>query len=143
MMNPDLVKVALRIPKAVVCLNSAAYYYQLIAGVPSQVFIALPKSAEKPRLDHPNLHITWLSSTPYAMGVSFIDVDGFGLPIYNREKTVADCFKFRNKIGLPVALEALKNYLALADCRLDELLKYARSNREMNVMTRYLEILQQ
>ena len=107
--HPDLVLVSLRIPKAVLCLLTAAHLHGLIPQAAEEVYIALPQSAEKPRLEHPALNITWLVESSYSAGLTTIQVDGYSIPIYSREKTVSDCFKFRNKIGIDKSLAVLKS----------------------------------
>jgi len=139
--NPDLISVALRIPKAVICLISALHFHGLTNQIPHKVYIALPNSAEKPRLDFPPLDIIWLSEKSYLAGLTEQQVDDVPIKIYSREKTVADCFKFRNKIGIDIALEALKDYLRLPDRQIDQLLFYARINRVENLISRYLEAM--
>lgn len=139
--NPDLIRVALRIPKAVICLISALHFYGLTTQIPHKVSIALPQSAEKPRLDSPPLDIVWLSQKSYTAGITEQPVDNLLIRIYSREKTIADCFKFRNKIGIDVALEALKDYLKTADRQIDQLLSYARVDRVESLISRYLEAL--
>jgi len=139
--NPDLISVALRIPKAVVCLISALHFYGLTTQIPHKVSIALPQSAEKPRLDFPPLDIVWLSQKSYTAGITEQQVDHVLIKIYSREKTIADCFKFRNKIGIDVALEALKDYVKTPDQQIDRLLSYARVDRVENLISRYLEAL--
>lgn len=139
--NPDLVQIALRIPNAVICLISALDLYDLTSQIPHQVFIALPRLAEKPRLDYPPLNITWLSQKVYSSGITKLDIDGFSIKVYSKEKTIADCFKFRHKIGIDVAIEALKEYITLPDRQIDQLFKYARLDRVDKLVTRYLEVL--
>lgn len=139
--NPDLMSVALRIPKAVICLVSALCFYGLTTQIPHKVSIALPQSAEKPRLHFPPLDIVWLSAKSYSAGITEQQIDGLPIKIYSKEKTIADCFKFRSKIGIDVALEALKDYVKLPDRQLDQLLFYARIDRVENLITRYLEAL--
>jgi predicted transcriptional regulator of viral defense system len=139
--NPDLVSVALRIPKAVICLISALHFYSLSTQIPHKVSIALPQAAEKPRLDFPPLDIVWLTEKSYTAGIVQEQVDCVPIKIYSKEKTIADCFKFRNKIGIDVALEALKDYVKLPDRQLDQLLFYARIDRVENLVSRYLEAL--
>ena len=139
--NPDLVSVALRVPKAVICLISALHFYSLTTQIPHKVYIALPQAAEKPRLDSPPLDIVWLSSKSYNAGITEQQVDGVQIKIYSKEKTIADCFKFRNKIGIDVALEALKDYITTSNRQIDQLLSYARVDRVENLISRYLEAL--
>jgi predicted transcriptional regulator of viral defense system len=139
--NPDLISVALRIPKAIICLISALHFYGMTTQIPHKVYIALPQSAEKPRLDFPPLDIVWLSEKSYRAGITEQQVDGIPIKIYSMEKTIADCFKFRNKIGIDVALEALRDYVKLPDRQLDQLLVYARIDRVESLIFRYLEAL--
>jgi predicted transcriptional regulator of viral defense system len=139
--NPDLISVALRIPKAVICLVSALHFYALTTQIPHKIYIALPQSAEKPRLDFPPLDIIWLSEKSYTAGITEQQVDGVLIKIYSREKTIADCFKFRNKIGIDVALEALKDYIKRPDRQIDKLLFCAQIDRVENLISRYLEAL--
>jgi predicted transcriptional regulator of viral defense system len=139
--NPDLISVALRIPKAVICLISALHFYGLTTQIPHKVYIALPQAAEKPRLDFPPLDIIWLSENSYTAGITKQLVDAVPIKIYSREKTIADCFKFRSKIGIDVALEAVKDYMKTPDQQIDQLLFYARIDRVENLISRYLEAL--
>lgn len=139
--NPDLISVALRIPKAVFCLISALHFYGMTTQIPHKVYIALPQAAEKPRLDFPLLDIVWLSEKSYRAGITEQQVDDIPIKIYSKEKTLADCFKFRNKIGIDIALEALREYVKLPDRQLDQLLVYARIDRVENLISRYLEAL--
>ena len=139
--NPDLVSVSLRVPKAVICLISALHFYGMTAQIPHQVYIALPQPAEKPRIEFPPLDIIWLSEKVYSTGIQEYQVDGFSIKVYSKEKTIADCFKFRNKIGATIALEALKEYLDQSDRSIDTLLDYARIDRVEKLVSRYLEAL--
>jgi len=139
--NPDLISVALRIPKAIICLISALHFYGMTTQIPHKVYIALPQAAEKPRLDFPPLDIVWLSERSYHAGVIEQKVDDIPINIYSREKTIADCFKFRNKVGIDVALEALRDYIKLPDRQMDHLLVYARIDRVESLISRYLEAL--
>lgn len=137
--NPDLVKVSMRVPDSVICLISALNFHNLTTQIPYRVYIALPRSVKAPRLDYPPLDIVYLSLLPYTTGIEDHNLDGAFVRIYNREKTIADCFKFRNKIGQDIALEALKDYIRLPDRQLNLLLEYASIDRVQNVMRPYLE----
>ncbi len=139
--NPDLVYVALRVPKAVFCLISALYFHNLTTQVPYRVYIALPQPVKRPRMTHPPLDVTWLSEKPYSSGIELNHLDGVAVAIYDREKTIADCFKFRKKVGLDVAIEALKEYLHQPAPRIDRLMAYARVDRVANLIRPYLESL--
>ena len=134
-------QIAIRVPQAVICLISALNYHQLTTQIPYKVYIALPKDVKAPRIEHPPLDIVYLSQKPYAAGIEEIIFDGVPVRIYNREKTITDCFKFRNKIGLDIALEALKDYMHQPNRDIQKILKYARINRVEKIMTPYIQVL--
>lgn len=138
--HADLMQVALRIPKGIICLISALAFHNLTTQIPHQVYIALPQTAEKPRLIYPPVQLFWLSPQVYSDGVEEHILDEIKVRIYSREKTIADCFKFRNKIGLDVALEALKDGLKQG-CKVETLLDYARIDRVEKVISPYLEAI--
>ena len=137
--NPDLVHAATRIPESVICLISALNFHNLTTQIPYRVYIALPQNTKSPNLDYPPLDIVYLSSKPYFAGIDEHLIDGVLVKIYNQEKTVSDCFKFRNKIGKDVALDALKDYLSLPDRQISLLLEYSRINRVENIIRPYIE----
>lgn len=138
--NADLIQVTLRIPKGVICLISALSYHNLTTQIPHQVYVALPLDAEKPRLTYPPVRLFWLSRPVYSAGAEEHLMDGTRVSIYNREKTIADCFKFRNKIGLEVTLEALKEGLRQG-CDIELIMEYARIDRVEKIMRPYMEAL--
>ena len=139
--NPDLVTVALKIPAGVVCLISALAYHEITTQIPHEVHVALPRGAEPPRLKHPPLRVFWFTGRSYTEGVETHKVDGVGLRVYSPEKTLADCFKYRNKLGLDTVLEALRLYRSRKRPNVDELMKFARVCRVEKVMRPYLEAL--
>jgi len=138
--NADLFQVAVRIPKGVICLISALAFHGLTTQIPHEVYVALPLDAEKPRLTYPPVRLFWLSGPAYTLGVESHTLDGQTVRVYSKEKTIADCFKYRNKIGINIALEALKDGLAQGS-RPDDLLKFARIDRVEKAMRPYLEAL--
>ena len=137
--NPDLATVALRVPKGVICLISALSWHEMTSEIPHEIYLALPRGAGPPRLEHPPLRIFWFQGAAFAEGVEEHVVDGIPVRIYSPEKTLADCFKYRNKIGLDVALEALKLYRQRKRFKVDELMHFARICRVEKVMRPYLE----
>ena len=139
--NPDLVAVALKIPNGVICLISALAWYELTTQIPHEVYLALPRGAEPPRLDYPPVRVFWFTGEAFTEGVKTVKVDDVSVRIYSEEKTLADCFKYRNKIGLDTAVEALKRYVNSRRVQIDELMKYARICRVEKVMRPYLEAL--
>lgn len=109
----DIISVHKQIPSAIICLISALAFYELTTQIPHRVYIALPRTEKnRPKINYPPLDVVWLSEKPYHAGVELKNIDGIMIPFYSREKTLADCFKFRNKIGKDVALEALKKYIS-------------------------------
>jgi len=138
--HSDLVQVALRVPKGIICLISSLAFHNLTTQIPHQVTVALPLDAEKPRLAYPPVRLFWLSPPAYSAGIEEHLLEGVTVRIYSREKTIADCFKFRNKIGLEVALEALKESLGQG-CKPENLMEFARIDRVEKTMRPYLEAL--
>jgi predicted transcriptional regulator of viral defense system len=137
--NPDIVQVAIRVPNSVICLISALNFHQLTTQIPYRIYIALPQKTKSPRIDYPPLDIVYLSKKPYFAGIEEHILDGVSVRIYGKEKTIADCFKFRNKIGLDIALEALKDYLRQPNRNIQDLLAYARINRVEKIIRPYLQ----
>ncbi len=139
--DPDLVSVATRIPQAVICLISALAFHEITTEIPHEVSIALPRTVNRPRLDYPPLRVFWFSGESLTEGIEEHKIDGVKVRIYGPEKTVADCFKFRNRIGLDVAIEALKLCRERRGSTPRKLLHYARICRVERVMRPYLEAL--
>jgi predicted transcriptional regulator of viral defense system len=139
--DPDLVIIALKVPQAVVCLVSALAFHELTTQIPHAVDVALHNRAERPRLDYPPLRIFWFSGPSWSEGVETHLIDNTPVRIYGLEKSVADSFKYRRKIGLDVALEALKLYHQHHNFDVSKLLHFARICRVEKVMRPYLEAL--
>lgn len=138
---PDLVTVSLRVPQAVICLLSALAFHELTTQIPHAVHIALESKGEVPRVDYPPLRIFWFSGPAWSEGIESHMLDDIPVRIYSPAKSVADVFKYRNKIGLDVALEALKLYRRHSTFDVGELVGYARICRVENVIRPYLEAL--
>jgi predicted transcriptional regulator of viral defense system len=136
---PDLVAVTRKVPGGVICLISALAFHNLTTQIPHAVYIALRRGAEPPRLDYPPVRIFWFTGEAFTEGIETHTLDHVSVPVYTPEKTLADCFKYRNKLGLDVAIEALKHYRQRQRMRLDELLRLARICRVEQVMRPYLE----
>ncbi len=139
--NPDLVTVSLRFPNAVICLVSALAWHDITTQVPHVVSVAVPRNARMPSLDYPPVEVHKFSTKAYKAGIEEHLVDGVPVKVYNPEKTLADCFKFRNKIGMDVVLEALRLYRIRKKFDLAKLLEYARVCRVEKVMRPYLEAI--
>jgi predicted transcriptional regulator of viral defense system len=139
--NPDLVQVSMLIPKSIICLISALYFYEMTTQIPYNVYVALPNNMGRPRIENPPIEVCWISPSLHSVGANEHVIDGVKVRIYSREKTVADCFKFRKKIGEDVALEALKEYLTQPNVDVHLLLEYAKVNRVEKLMIPYLKSL--
>jgi|SRR5690554_2407229 len=137
--NPDLLAVASRFPEAVLCLVSALAWHQLTTQVPRQIHLAVARNARPPRLDYPPVQGYRFSGPRFADGVETHDVDGAALKIYSAEKTLSDCFAYRNTLGMDVVLEALKLYPQRRSTHYSHVLTYARLWRQGRVMQPYLE----
>ncbi len=139
--DPDLVTVALRVPGGVLCLISALSFHEITTQIPHEIHVALERGAEPPRLVHPPLRVFWFTGDAFTEGIEIVEMDGVKVRVYGAAKSVADCFKYRNKLGLDVALEALKLYLRRKRGRTDDLLHFARVSRVEKVMRPYIEAL--
>jgi predicted transcriptional regulator of viral defense system len=137
--QPDLVTVALKVPSGVVCLISALAFHELTTQIPHEVSIALPRHREPPRLRFPPIRVYWFSAPAMEAGVETHTLDGVPVHIFAAEKTLADCFKYRNKLGLDTAMEGLRLYRERKRLNVDALLRYAAIDRVRNVMRPYLE----
>jgi predicted transcriptional regulator of viral defense system len=138
--SPDIVPITIRIPRAVVCLISALAHHGLTMQVPHSVDIALPSHAQIPKTDRIPLRVFWYSEPSFSAGIEVVKIDGVPVRIYSPEKTIADCFKYRNKIGLDVTIEALRTsreHRRKPDFQ--SLAKFAQINRVQRVMRPYLE----
>ena len=137
--NPDLVTVSLRFPNAVICLISALAFHGITTQIPHEVSVAVPRDSRMPSLDFPPVHAHKFSEAAFKAGIEEHRIDGVPVRIYSPEKTLADCFKFRNKIGMDVVLEALKLCKVRKKFNLTEVLEYAQICRVDKVMKPYLE----
>ena len=139
--DPDLAVVSLMIPKGVICLISALSFHELTTQIPHEVHLALPRGAEEPRLVHPPVKTYRFDEGTFREGVEIHTIDGVSVSIYDAEKTIADCFKFRNRIGLDTALEAVRLYRERRRIDVDRLMHYAKICRVDKVIRPYLEVL--
>jgi predicted transcriptional regulator of viral defense system len=138
--QPDLVTVSLRFPKSVVCLISALSFHEMTTQIPHAVSVAVSRNARMPSLDYPPVQAYKFSEDAFQAGIERHMIDGTTVQVYSPEKTLADCFKYRNKLGMDVVLEALKLYRSQRQVNRDALIKYARVCRVEKVMRAYLEV---
>jgi len=139
---PDWVAVALRVPRAVICLISALAHHGLTTQIPHAIDLALFSHSHVPRLDGLPIRVFWFSEPAFSTGAQVIKIDGIPIRIYSPEKTIADCFKYRNKVGLDIAIEALRTYREQHKRpNRRSLIHYAQINRVEKIMRPYLEAI--
>lgn len=136
-----LAEAATRVPHGVVCLLSALQFHGLTTQLPFQVWIAIPEKAWQPVVDRPPMRFFRFSGPAWSYGVERHVVEGVPIRVYSPAKTVADCFKYRNKIGIDVAIEALRETWRHRRATLDELARAAAACRMTRVMTPYLQMI--
>lgn len=136
-----LIEIAKRAPDAIICLTSALSYYEIGTQLPAEVWIAMKKGKRPPSITYPPIRVVHFSGMSYSEGVEKNYIEGVNVKVYSPAKTVADCFKFRNKIGLDVAVEALRECVRSDKCTIDEIFHYARICRIGRIIKPYLEAL--
>ncbi len=140
--EPDLAAVSARIPKAVIAVVSALHFHGLTTEIPHAVSIALPKGTSRPRLEWPPLRVYWFSGERYTEGIETHARDGVTLKIYGAARSVADCFRLRRRLGIEVAVEALRAGLEERIFTPAEILRVAERLRVAGVVRPYLEAVQ-
>jgi predicted transcriptional regulator of viral defense system len=135
----SLAEAEARVRSGVVCLLSSLRFHGLTTQNPWEVWLAITPSDRKPRIDHPPVRIVRFSGRAYTEGVEHHHIDGVNVKIYSPAKTIADCFKYRNKIGIDVAIESLRDAWRKRQVTADQLWRFATICRVTNVMRPYLE----
>ncbi len=138
--NSDLVAVVKRVPSGVICLLSALSFHALTTEIPHEVYLAIERGREKPQIDFPPTRSFHFSPETFSAGINEHEIEGNSIRVYSPEKTIADCFKFRNRIGLDVAIEGLKTCLEKNGSR-KKILEYASLCRVEKVIRPFLEII--
>jgi predicted transcriptional regulator of viral defense system len=136
-----LAQVAKRVPSGVICLLTALRFHELTTQAPAEMWIALPEKARKPQLDYPRLRVTRFSGPALTEGIETHRIEGVDVRVYSAAKTVADCFKYRNKVGIDVAVEALRDFSRRHRGGATELARFARICRVTRVMQPYLDAI--
>lgn len=136
-----LAQVAKRVPGGVLCLLTALRFHELTTQEPAEVWIALPEKARKPRLDYPRLRVARFSGAALTEGIETHRLEHVDVRVYSAAKTVADCFKYRNKVGIDVAVEALRDFSRKHRGGATELARFARICRVTRVMQPYLDAI--
>jgi predicted transcriptional regulator of viral defense system len=139
--HTDLAAVTKRVPKAIVCLLSALRFHELTTQNPFEVWIMIDRTAWRPQIEHPPLRVIRASGAALTEGADFHRIEGVLVRVTRPAKTVADCFKYRSKVGTDVALEALRDCWRQGKATMDEIHRYAKIDRVANVMRPYMESL--
>ena len=137
----SMLEVQQKVDKGVICLLSALHFHDIGTQIPHAVWIAIPRNAKIPRIVTPRIEVRKFSGPSYSEGITTEKIRGIEVKVYSAAKTVADCFKYRNKIGLDVALEALRDVIQRKITTTDEILKYAQICRVKNVIMPYMEAM--
>lgn len=137
----SLALVAKRVPSCVFCLLTALRFHGLTTQSPADLWIALPEKARKPQFDYPRLRVARFSGKALTEGVETHRIEGVDVRVFSAAKTVADCFKYRNKIGIDVAVEALQDYTRRYRGGATALARYARICRVTRVIQPYLDAI--
>jgi len=141
MYSTDLIAASCRVPKGVVCLVSALAFHEITTQISVAVSMAIPRGSRRPVIDYPPVDIYLFGENSYSAGVEVHNLAGIKVKVYSPEKTVVDCFKFRNRVGIDVAVEALRFCRERKKVNPKDLLGYARTCRVERVMTPYLEAI--
>jgi predicted transcriptional regulator of viral defense system len=139
--SPDVAAVMRRIPRGVVCLVSALEYHGIGTQIPAAVQVALPRSVRPPRIRHPRVQVFHMSETAFGVGIEEHSMAGARIRVYSAAKTIADCFKYRNKIGIDIAVEALQEVVRKRLATADQIMEFARIDRVESVIAPYLAAL--
>lgn len=139
--NASLVEVCKRVPRGILCLLTALRFHEIGTQSPADVWLAIRSKARKPRVEHIRLRIVRFSERAMTEGVDEHHIGGITVRMTNPSRTVVDCFKYRNKIGLDVAVEALRECRRMRLATPAQLADYAKANHVLNVMRPYLEAL--
>ena len=137
--NPDIAIVAARVPNAKICLLSALDFHEMTKEIPHKIHIAIARTQRDPKIDYPPVEVYRFTAESLTEGIEKHEIDGQTIQVYNPAKTIADCFKFRNKIGIEIALEALQRGLEEKNVEVKEILKYAKICRVENIIKPYME----
>lgn len=139
--SPDYAAVRKRIPEGVICLISALYHHNLTTEIPHHIDVAILRNRPVPVIDYPPVKIYRFSDAPFSAGIEQIEIGSVVVNIYSPEKTIADCFKYRNKIGVDTVVEGLKSYLSKPNAKPAEVFRMAKVCRVEKVIKPYMDSL--
>ena len=133
--------VAKIVPDSVICLISSLYFHGLTTQIPHFVYLAVKKGYTPPKVDYPPVKFFWFSVPYFNLGIETHKLQGITVRCYSREKSIVDCFRYRNRIGIDVAIEALKKYWEQGNARLDLIMKFAKAGRISKIIKPYIEAI--
>ena len=136
-----LAEAAVLVPKGVVCLTSALQYHELTLQMPSAVWMAIDRAAWRPKIDYPPIRFVRFTGSALTEGVERHRIESVDVPITAPARTIVDCFRYRTKVGLDVAMEGLREGLRGRRCKPDQLWRYARQARIWSIMRPYVEAI--
>ncbi|MFJ7680422.1 Abortive infection protein AbiEi [Peribacillus sp. NPDC097198] len=140
--NEDLVEVSIILPKGVICLLSALSFYELTTYTPWEYYVALPRKYNKSNIaDYPPIKVVYFSDIHYFGGINEIDINGHNIKIYDMEKTLCDCIRYKDKIGVDIVKESLNEYMKRSDKNIEKLVDYSEKFRVKTKLQSYLEVL--
>ena len=137
----DLVNVAKLVPHGVICLISALFFHELTTQIPHEIWLAVDRKARKPKVDYPPVRSIFFTGSCFREGIEVHRIMEQDVRIYNAPKTVIDCFRWRNEVGLDVALEAARSYLKRRGASPSMLMDYAKLCKVEKLVTPYLEAI--
>ncbi|MEO7164781.1 MAG: type IV toxin-antitoxin system AbiEi family antitoxin domain-containing protein [Bdellovibrionia bacterium] len=137
--SPELLTVAAKIPRGVLCMTSALFFHGVIENAPFEIHVALKKGSEKPRIAEIPIKFCWISEPIFSEGIEIRSVENIDLRVYSVEKALVDCFKFRRYVGMTTCLAALQTWSKLPDKKVKHLLAFAKSCRVETIIRPYLE----
>ena len=137
--NLSFIEISHSVPKGIIALASALAHHELTTFVPSEIYVAIPQSAKPPKIDYPPVRFFYFPERFYHLGIEKIKTNAGIFSIYDKEKTICDIFRYRNKIGENLALEGLKTYLRRKDSNINKLYQYAEVCKVKTILIPYLK----
>lgn len=139
--NQGFIDLARAVPEGVICLLSALSYYELTTFSPSVISMAICRGSRRPKIEYPPVEFYHFSRKQFESGIDEVKIKGHKVRIYSPERTICDCFRYRNKLGLDIAKEGLSEYLKCKDRNLEKLLEYAEICRVRPLLQTWLNAL--
>ena len=139
--NPDVVAASIKVPKGIICLLSALFFHEATSEIPRYVDIAIPRGTHANRIKYPPVRFYRIAPNVWEAGLEEHEIEGHRIRVYSLARTIVDCFKFRNKIGMDVARDALKVAVTEKGIKPKEVMRYARVCRVDSIIKPILEAI--